>query len=32
MQHCPNRGCAEFKIVATILEQQVIERILPHLG
>jgi uncharacterized protein involved in tolerance to divalent cations len=32
MQHCPNCGSAEFKIIAAILERPVIEKILTHLG
>jgi len=32
MQHCPNCGGGEFKIIATILERPVIEKILTHLG
>jgi hypothetical protein len=32
MQHCPNCGGGEFKIIATILERSVIEKILTHLG
>ena len=32
IQHCPNCGSAEFKIIAAILERQVIEKILTHLG
>jgi Putative transposase len=31
MEHCPNCG-GEFKIIAAILEQRVIEKILTHLG
>ena len=31
MAHCPNCG-GEFKIIAPILEQPVIEKILTHLG
>ena len=31
MEHCPNRG-GELKIIAAILEQPVIEKILTHLG
>jgi hypothetical protein len=31
MQHCPNCG-GELKIIAVILEQPVIEKILQHLG
>jgi hypothetical protein len=30
LEHCPNCG-AELKIIAAILEQQVIEKILSHL-
>ena len=32
MQHCPNCGGGELKIIAAILEPQVIEKILTHLG
>jgi len=32
MQHCPNCGAGELKIIAAILERPVIERILAHLG
>jgi hypothetical protein len=32
MQHCPNCGGGELKIIAAILERQVIEKILTHLG
>jgi hypothetical protein len=32
MQHCPNCGAGELKIIAAILERPVIERILTHLG
>jgi hypothetical protein len=32
MQHCPNCGGEELKIIATILERPVIEKILTHLG
>ena len=32
MQHCPNCGAGELKIIAAILERQVIEKILGHLG
>jgi hypothetical protein len=32
MQHCPNCGAAELKIIAAILERPVIEKILTHLG
>jgi hypothetical protein len=32
MQHCPNCGACELKIIAAILERQVIEKILTHLG
>jgi hypothetical protein len=32
MQHCPNCGAGELKIIAAILEQRVIEKILTHLG
>jgi len=32
MQHCPNCGAAELKIIAAILERPVIEKILSHLG
>ena len=31
MDHCPNYG-GQLKIIAAILEQQVIEKILTHLG
>jgi hypothetical protein len=31
MEHCPNCG-SELKIIAAILEQPVIEKILMHLG
>jgi hypothetical protein len=31
MERCPNCGC-ELKIIAVILEQPVIEKILTHLG
>ena len=31
LEQCPNRG-GELKIIAAILEQQVIEKILTHLG
>ena len=31
-QHCPNCGGGELKIIAAILEQPVIEKILIHLG
>jgi len=31
LEHCPNRG-GELKIIAAILEQPVIEKILTHLG
>ena len=31
MAHCPNCGQAELKILAPILEQEVIEKILNHL-
>ena len=31
MEHCPNCG-GELKIIATILDQPVIEKILTHLG
>ena len=31
LEHCPNCG-GELKIIAAILEQRVIEKILPHLG
>ena len=31
LEHCPNRG-GELKIIAAILEQPVIEKILMHLG
>jgi hypothetical protein len=32
MQHCPNCGAGELKIIAAILERSVIEKILTHLG
>ena len=32
MQHCPNCGAGELKIIAVILERPVIEKILTHLG
>jgi hypothetical protein len=32
MQHCPNCGVGELKIIAAILERPVIEKILSHLG
>ncbi len=32
MQHCPNCGAGELRIIAAILERQVIEKILTHLG
>ena len=32
MQHCPNCGAGELKIIAAILERPVIEKILCHLG
>ena len=32
MQHCPNCGSGELKIIAAILERPVIEKILTHLG
>ena len=32
MQHCPNCGGGQLKIIAAILERPVIERILAHLG
>jgi hypothetical protein len=32
MQHCPNCGSGELKIIAAILERPVIEKILSHLG
>ena len=32
MQHCPNCGGGELKIIAAILERPVIEKILMHLG
>jgi hypothetical protein len=32
MQHCPNCGGGELKIIAAILERPVIEKILAHLG
>jgi hypothetical protein len=32
MQHCPNCGGGELKIIAAILEQPVVEKILTHLG
>jgi hypothetical protein len=32
MQHCPNCSGGEFRIIATILERAVIEKILMYLG
>jgi hypothetical protein len=32
MQHCPNCGAGELKIIAAILERPVLEKILTHLG
>jgi hypothetical protein len=32
MQHCPNCGGGELKIIAAILERPVIQKILGHLG
>ena len=32
MQHCPNCGAGELKIIAAILERPVIEKILANLG
>lgn len=32
IQHCPNCGAGERKIIAVILERPVIEKILAHLG
>ena len=32
MQHCPNCGGGQLKIIAAILEWLVIEKILSHLG
>jgi hypothetical protein len=32
MQHCPNCGAGELKIIAAILERPVIEKILIHWG
>ena len=32
MQHCPNCGAGELKIIAAILERAVIQKILAHLG
>ena len=32
MQHCPNCGGGELKIIAAILERPVIQKILTHLG
>jgi hypothetical protein len=32
MQHCPNCGGGELKIIAVILERPVIQKILDHLG
>ena len=32
MRHCPNCGLGGLKIIAAILEQPVIEKILTHLG
>lgn len=32
MQHCPNCGAGERRIIATILERPVIQKILSHPG
>ncbi len=32
LQHCPNCGAGELKIIAAILERPAIEKILTHLG
>ena len=32
MQHCPNCGAGELRIIAAILERSVVEKILAHLG
>jgi hypothetical protein len=32
MQHCPYCGAGELKIIATILERPVMQKILTHLG
>ena len=32
LQHCPNCGAGELKIIAAILERPAIEKILSHLG
>jgi hypothetical protein len=32
MEHCPNCGTGELKIIAAILEQPVIEKLFTHLG
>ncbi len=32
MQHCPNCGAGQLKIIAAILARPVIEKILTHLG
>ncbi len=32
MQHCPNCGAGELKIIAAMLEGSVVEKILTHLG
>jgi len=32
LEHCPNCGGEELKIIAAILERPVIEKILDHLG
>jgi hypothetical protein len=32
MQHCPNCGDGELKIIAAILARQVLEKIFTHLG
>ncbi len=32
MQHCPNCGAGELKLIAAIRERQVIRKILTHLG
>jgi hypothetical protein len=32
LQHCPNCGAGELKVIAAILERSVIQKILDHLG
>lgn len=32
LEHCPNCGAGELKIITAILERPVIEKILTHLG